>query len=369
MQAWHRMSNKTKGKALIVSNPYLPQLSGVPIVSQVMAMALVEAGWDVTVITEMSLTGTEEEHESRQNLRVVRTKSSTTLAIECRRADVVIMNGGCSRKVGLSCQLSRAKLIAWHQMAGTETSVGKLSKLLYSVASGRVNLHVGASETALKTRNPNGGGIVVYNPGRDCITKFAKERSETFTDRGIDFLYVGRIDRSKGVELFLDSLEQLQKDGMSFRAEIIGGGPLQNIVESRCKEFQNRSVRYLGQLNGETLANKYASSKYLVVPTTSGHREGFPLVVAESLAFGTPIISANSPELVEAVANCGELFEMNSKEGLVELLRRSLEPYCWEKYSVRCQPRFKLSFAEQVFKKSIVDIVSSCVFSRNNATI
>jgi len=104
-------------------------------------------------------------------------------------------------------------------------------------------------------------------------------------------LFVGRIAEVKGLELFVDTIIELNKDDKEKRwtGVIVGEGEYRErleryIVQKRAGEF----IKFLGTLNPEELVYWY--NKALVTLITSYH-EGIPMALLESLACGTPVVS------------------------------------------------------------------------------
>ena len=67
--------------------------------------------------------------------------------------------------------------------------------------------------------------------------KEKKEKNET-----IRLLFVGRLINKKGVLLFLDVIEQLDKS-MNFSVDIFGDGEQKNIIEKRIYEKKIKNDR------------------------------------------------------------------------------------------------------------------------------
>lgn len=114
-------------------------------------------------------------------------------------------------------------------------------------------------------------------------------------------LYVGRLERYKGVHHLIEVLPKL---GPGFRLEIVGKGPyresLNSLVGRLCLE---NSVSFSEDLSRKELLQKYANAD--VFALLSEH-EAFGISVAESLCAGTPCIVANTSALSEWVdgKNC-----------------------------------------------------------------
>ncbi|MGF6432023.1 MULTISPECIES: glycosyltransferase [Bradyrhizobium] len=103
-------------------------------------------------------------------------------------------------------------------------------------------------------------------------------------------LYVGRLSREKGVGVLL---EAVAGTGMSLR--IVGEGPERVALEARAPG----NVAFLGGLSRGEVLREMANAQALVVPSL--WYEGFPMVVVEAFARGTPVIASEIGGLAEVV--------------------------------------------------------------------
>ena len=105
-------------------------------------------------------------------------------------------------------------------------------------------------------------------------------------------LYVGRIERLKGIDSLLKAMTYL-KDVQNLKLLIIGGDARnQDEVERLkriCREIKiEESVTFLEMVKQEKLPYYYSAADVCVIPSYS---ESFGLVALESLACGTPVVS------------------------------------------------------------------------------
>jgi glycosyltransferase involved in cell wall biosynthesis len=111
-------------------------------------------------------------------------------------------------------------------------------------------------------------------------------------------LYVGRIEKYKGLDYVVKSLIYLPDD---FTLEIVGKGNYKSkIVEIARKLGVIDRVRFYKDLSRKELVEKYAKADVLVL--LSRH-EAYGIVVAEALAAKTPCVVANTSALSEWIDN------------------------------------------------------------------
>lgn len=148
----------------------------------------------------------------------------------------------------------------------------------------------GASHDRLKTLHP-GVDHATFKPGDR-----AGARSQLGLGDEPVLLYVGRIQRLKGLELAIRSLGVLRRlpEGRGARLLVVGGasGPGGEVELARLEELAESlglaaSVRFLGAQPHERLATFYRAADVLVV---CSHSESFGLAALEAQACGTPVV-------------------------------------------------------------------------------
>jgi glycosyltransferase involved in cell wall biosynthesis len=107
-------------------------------------------------------------------------------------------------------------------------------------------------------------------------------------------LYVGRLLEGKGTETLLRAWRHLP----TVKLRIVGDGALRSKLESIAKR-ENLNVEFAGRLDRPAVLDALQSAELLVIP--SEWYEGFPLVVAEAFACGTPIVASRIGSLEELV--------------------------------------------------------------------
>jgi glycosyltransferase involved in cell wall biosynthesis len=109
------------------------------------------------------------------------------------------------------------------------------------------------------------------------------------------FLFVGRLEKVKGIDLLLQSVALLREEGKEARLTIVGKGSLENWVNDFVEEKGlGPTVTMLGNVPDETLIALYASSDCVVIPSRS---ESIPVVFSEALSFDREMIVADVGDL------------------------------------------------------------------------
>jgi len=128
------------------------------------------------------------------------------------------------------------------------------------------------------------------------------------------FLYVGRLERIKGVGTLLDAFRRRRSEDLV----IAGDGPL--LPELRAAAADLPHVRFAGWLDGPELDELYRRALAVVVPTV-GH-ESFPLVLLECFARGRPALVHRFGALAELADESGAALAYSSEDELHDGLAR-----------------------------------------------
>jgi glycosyltransferase involved in cell wall biosynthesis len=129
-------------------------------------------------------------------------------------------------------------------------------------------------------------------------------------------LYVGRLSLEKQIDHLKSVLEQIP----GTRLALVGQGPAQPALE---KHFAGTNIVFMGHLEGDALAQAYASADVFVFPSAI---ESFGLVVVEALAAGLPVVAARVGgvgDVIQEGVN-GYTFETGDTAGLVAGVRQTL---------------------------------------------
>ena len=130
-------------------------------------------------------------------------------------------------------------------------------------------------------------------------------------------VFAGRLTAEKGVATLLEAWNRWGDAAPELR--IVGDGPLRQQLQSVVRP--GLRVRFLGQLPAADAQGHIAGARLLLLP--SEWFEGFPMVLREAFAFGTPAaVSAIGPlpSLVES-GQAGLIFESARSDSLLTVVR------------------------------------------------
>jgi glycosyltransferase involved in cell wall biosynthesis len=169
---------------------------------------------------------------------------------------------------------------------------------------------------------------------------------------GEDFLYLGRLEEAKGVNLLLEAWS-LRKNRSRQRLRVAGTGPLEDRVRSIA--LTGDRVDYVGQLDRREAAAAIEHCGVVVVPSLWD--EGYPLAVVEALAHGRPVVVNHGTSVASAVS---DEFSWRIKptvgswrEAIDMIKRDDIEARglaARRRYVEACSPRIALELLVQVYE-------------------
>jgi glycosyltransferase involved in cell wall biosynthesis len=120
-------------------------------------------------------------------------------------------------------------------------------------------------------------------------------------DRRDELLFVGRLDRQKGVDVALRALAELRGAAAELPLRVVGEGPgLEDLRRLAGELGLAGRVRWEGHLPQAELADRYRRAVALLVP---GRDEGLGLAAVEGQLSATPVVAAASGGLLDVVTD------------------------------------------------------------------
>jgi glycogen(starch) synthase len=116
-------------------------------------------------------------------------------------------------------------------------------------------------------------------------------------------LFVGRLEREKGVLDALSAFAALAESISGMRGVVVGGGSLEAEVQRSAAASGGR-IDYLGSLDRPALNREYARAAIVVMPSQF---EGLGMVALEAQSAGTPVVGYDVDGLRDAVGDGGLL--------------------------------------------------------------
>ena len=180
---------------------------------------------------------------------------------------------------------------------------------------------------------PNG-----VDPARfQSISTAEARRSLGLQENGPVIVIVGSLIPSKGHELVIRGLARMRRENAGAELYILGDGPFRGFLEKLVEELNLRdAVHFLGKRPNEELPVWFSAA---TVSCLASSREGWPNVVTESLACGTPVVATGVggvPEILHS-EGLGILVEQ-TVDSVADGLQRALAKK-WDRAAISSQTR------------------------------
>ena len=119
----------------------------------------------------------------------------------------------------------------------------------------------------------------------------------------IQLLFVGRVDRAKGVDHLLAVAIKLKQQGLQFELTLVGDSPERHKFEAFIKQNDlAHEVKFAGWQKTPNLYQYYQRAHLFVFPSTS---EGWPKVLSEAMAHGVVPIASTVGSIPQTLSQIG----------------------------------------------------------------
>ena len=227
------------------------------------------------------------------------------------RPDVLFVQDYANGRFDVLLVLARLlgiPLIAYHAGSRPERYVGRSLKRWTIRRADRILVSSRRELEMLATRFrvPSERMEVLLTP-IDCDVFRPLDRDAACRTVGLDasrryVLFVGRLDDNvKRISVLIDCFARCAADSTDVELLIAGDGEDRRRLQVRAAQYGNIAIRFLGRVEGSPhLAALYNAAECLVLVSRS---EGFPTVVGEAMACGTPVVGTDVGAIAEVVGN------------------------------------------------------------------
>ena len=172
------------------------------------------------------------------------------------------------------------------------------------------------------------------------------------------FLFVGRLERIKGVQTIIPTFRQLPDVDLV----VAGSGTYERQLREMAGPAPN--IRFVGRADVQQLHHLYRGAVATIVPSLC--YETFGIIVAESFATATPVIVRDHSSLREFIEQHGGGFTFSNDEELreaIDRLRNDRELN--DRLGRDGRTAYEAEFAEPRFIRHYLDVVRQLLDTRN----
>jgi glycosyltransferase involved in cell wall biosynthesis len=167
-----------------------------------------------------------------------------------------------------------------------------------------------------KIGNPRGLVRIVHNGVLRAEFELAVARPDA-----TDLVFLGELRPVKGIDLLIDAIAQMQRDGRSVTATLVGDGPEREALHAQVERLGlSRTVRFVPPMPAR---QALTHGRIMVVPSRF---ESLPYVVLEAAAAGKPLIATRVggiPEIYGSLSNT--LVPANDVAALARAIAQALD--------------------------------------------
>jgi glycosyltransferase involved in cell wall biosynthesis len=331
-------------KILFITHKFYPDIGGIEVNSEILALAFHNAGHEVRLITWTANNG-----EKTFPFTVIRQPKTAELFKEHRYADVVYENNPSLRLSWPAIFFNKSHVIAlrtWiNRMDGSIAWQDRLKQNWLKRATAVIAISEAVRKRCWKD------AIVIGNPYRYHLFKILPE-----INRDKDFVFMGRLVSDKGADVAIKALHEL--GDKSKKLTIIGTGPEQGKLIALVAELElTQQVEFPGSLSGEALVNCLNHHQFLLVPST--WEEPFGNVALEGMACGCLPIVSNGGGLPDAVGNAGLVVDRGSYKALSEGINLLLQDQALEKQLRNAAQTHLKEHHPQIIADKYLDVIEN----------
>jgi glycosyltransferase involved in cell wall biosynthesis len=126
-------------------------------------------------------------------------------------------------------------------------------------------------------------------------------------------LFVGRVDREKGVGRLVQIAAVLKKKRIRFILDVVGDGPERSTFEKDAARLGlTASVQFHGWQSRHALPEFYRTAHFLLLPSTAS--EGWPKVISEAMAYGVVPLAGSISSIPQILKELGAGNALNPED-------------------------------------------------------
>lgn len=146
----------------------------------------------------------------------------------------------------------------------------------------------------------------------------SKYQPQTKTPKQETILYIGRLEKRKGVKFLLKAIQQLQQTSPNVRLVIAGDGDDRIKLEQYARD-NHIQAEFLGRVSEADKLRLLDEARVFCSPARYG--ESFGIVLLEAMASGVPTVAGNNPGYTAVLQGTGNVSVVDPRD-TTEFARR-----------------------------------------------
>ena len=157
----------------------------------------------------------------------------------------------------------------------------------------RLHGHIAVSPAAMRYVGKSFPGDYEIIPNGIDVDHFSQQAEPwpEYCDGKINIMFVGRLEKRKGLRYLLEAYGRLKWDWPEIRLLVVGPGRPDADSYQAMSSRALRDVVFAGRVDYEDLPRYYASADIFCSPATGA--ESFGIVLLEAMAAGKPVVASN----------------------------------------------------------------------------
>lgn len=135
----------------------------------------------------------------------------------------------------------------------------------------------------------------------------------------LKLLTVGRLSVTKRIEMLIEAVELIDKEGLDVHLSVAGGGGLEDHLRQMIgRKGLGRMIEMTGRVEPENMPEKYRQSHIFVSATM---QEGMSNAMLEAMASGLPIVTTRCEGLEELISDNGIVVEQPTARAIADAVK------------------------------------------------
>ncbi len=141
--------------------------------------------------------------------------------------------------------------------------------------------------------------------------------------QNLKLLTVGRLSVTKRVEILIDAIDILNRQGCQILLKIVGGGQMQPKLKQIVNEKNlDNIIKITGRIDAEDMPRIYRQNDIFI---SASKLEGMSNAMLEAMASGLPIIATRCEGVEELIAQNGLVIENANAEEIAKAIKKLID--------------------------------------------